>query len=419
MPKDHRKKERKHGRSRRDTDLSEEAEEFDEQLGSLEFRESRRASHSSAVNMLDNLINGGDFSQYRQQRAANAGRSKSPGKMESIYAAPDQSAYEQMLRGTAAPPKYQPYSSAISPETEPEEPEPRGRRKSWWRFSKDLLQDEPPQKPRAGQPPCDGGDEGGEANYGDEDNYHDYKQQRRARQGKAERETDLELAKKQRRAFGQRPKWHPMGWIESAGRATLLVVGGTLVMGLLVALLMTWIFWPRAVHLDFVSVEHDSNPKPYLLLPQSHTVHLRVNSWITVALRNPNFSPALVKRSQVTLWWERKDGRREMFGGTVIDEEAELARRGDLEWKLPVTIEYEGNPKDDPIYEDFVDRCFNDQQPEAAEHGDGRIYLVFEVEVTTEAREKERVGRIEVTRSMMCPMGPKQIQEAFDTLFAE
>lgn len=418
MPKgDHnRKKEgRKHGRSRRDTDISEE--EFDEQLGSLEFRESRRASHSSAVNMLDNLINGGgDFSSQYKQKAAS--RSKSPGKMEaSIYAPADQSAYEQMIRGTAAPPKYQPYSSAISPETEPEEPvEPRGRRKSWWRFSKDLLQDEPaPARERDRDDYYDGHEDEEE----EEDNYHDYKQQRRARQSKAERETDLELAKKQRRAFGQRPKWHPMGWIEGAGRAALLVVGGTLLLGLLAAILMTWIFWPRAVHLDFVSVEHDSNPKPYVLLPQSHTVHLRVNSWITVALSNPNFSPALVKKSQVTLWWERKDGRREMFGGTVIDEEMALARRGAMEWKLPVTIEYEGNPQDDPIYEDFVDRCFNDQQPDAEEHGDGRIYLVFEVEVTTEAREKERVGRIEVSRSMLCPMGPRQIQEVFDTLFAE
>lgn len=325
-----------------------------------------------------------------------------------MYAPADQSAYEQMIRGGAAP-KYHAYPSAISPETIPEEiPEPRGRRKSWWRISKDLLHDDPIEE-----------NEEVDDDWNNGVNYHEYKQKSRAKQSKAVRDVDLELAKKQRKAFGERPWWHPMVLIESAGRTTLLIVGAFLFVGLIVAILLTWIFWPRAIHLGFVNVEHDTNPKPYLLLPQSQSVHVRLNSWITVYLSNPNFSPATIKKSQVTLWWERKDGRREMFGGTVIDEERKLGRREDLQWKLPVTIEYEGNPKDDPIFEDFVERCFTDEQAEGDERGDGRIYMIFEVEMLTEAREKERVSRLEVARSMYCPMGPKQIQEVFDTLFSD
>lgn len=428
---------------------SSDAFDLDAELSDLEFQDGRRGSNGSAVNLIDQLLGdkpSGDYlgeaaDNHRSSKRTHKSPTKSRRKRSPSPAPVDpelQRAYEAMTRGKSAA-GYIPASSKIGRQVQMQSP-PVYAESYYYEEdesgrngispatpdeydARDYAAWRQPNLVDRGQDEYEVGEDGMEAMYWE----------RRHQQSRAERETDIELAKKGRRAFRRRKSWHPIALLETASRTTLLIIAGSVVAGLILAILLTFLLWPRACRLEFLGVDHDTNAKPYFLLPAEKSVHLQVNSQVRVRVSNANFVPALIKKSQVTLYWVRKDGAREMFGGTVIDEETVLPKRSHHDISLPLTIAYSGNPREDPIYEDFVERCFTDVQAGEEEdgsyraaEGDGLIYLSFEIEVTTQLSRsgsakkpaKERTGRMEVVRTMGCPMGPSQIQDIFDTLFA-
>lgn len=193
-------------------------------------------------------------------------------------------------------------------------------------------------------------------------------------------------------------------------RTCVYVVGLVLGLMLIVGVIVGFLVWPRAPTVRFLDIEHDSSPEPYRLLPKQHGVRVRVQSWVQVEAVNPNyFLPARIKKSSVLANWVMFDGAREMFGGSIIDEERVLKPREKAILRLPITIEYFGTATGDPIYKDFVERCYEG-------YGDGTIQLGFVVEITTEAKQIQRTGVITVERSMACPMGRDQIKRILDEL---
>lgn len=227
---------------------------------------------------------------------------------------------------------------------------------------------------------------------------------------------DEELRKRAKKAWG-RPAWHPITVVQgtidylASSKLLLAVLAICFVLGLAIAGLLTYFLWPRAVSIKFVDLEHDKTPNPYRVIPREGGVHLRLQSWILVDVRNPNYFPALIKKSQVVANWMTVDGRREMFGGSITDAEVALKKRETYRLRLPVTIEYMGAPESDPIYSDFLERCY------VGDEIDGRrIGLEWDVQVTTEAKGLERTGVILVERTMACPIGKDMIEAALGQL---
>lgn len=242
-------------------------------------------------------------------------------------------------------------------------------------------------------------------------------EQRRSRRPTApsQNEDDWELRKRAKKVWGRSP-YHPKTILQgtwdyvSSRRVLLIALGAILAAVLLVGGLVTFFVWPRAVSIRFLDIDHDQNPEPYRLVPKEQGVHLRVHSWVNVEVHNPNFFEARIKKSSVIANWVMFDGRKDMFGGSIIDEERTLKKREKYRLRLPITIEYMGSPKEDPIYGDFLERCYDG-------YGDGNIYLNFQIEVTTLAKDIERTGILMVDRSMACPMGKDQIKKALDALY--
>jgi hypothetical protein len=227
---------------------------------------------------------------------------------------------------------------------------------------------------------------------------------------------DEELRKRAKKAWG-RPSWHPVTVIQGTidylanSRLLLAVLAGCFLLGLCIAGLLTYFLWPRAVSIKLIDIEHDKTPNPYRVIPREGGVHLRVQSWILVDVRNPNFFPARIRKSQVVANWMTVDGKREMFGGSITDAEVQLKKRQTHRLRLPVTIEYMGSPESDPIYADFLERCY------VADETDKRmIGLEWDVQVTTEAKGLERTGVILVERSMACPIGKDMIESSLKQL---
>jgi len=215
----------------------------------------------------------------------------------------------------------------------------------------------------------------------------------------------------------RRAWWHPMTVIQgtvdslSGNRILLAIVAGIFLLGLVLAGTLTFLLWPRSVSISFVDLEHDTSPQPYRPIPSAGGIHLRVQSWINVDVRNPNFFGAKIKSSQVIASWMTQAGRKEMFGGSIIDTETLLKKREVLRLRLPVTIEYMGLPMSDPIYGDFLERCYF-----RSEGKGGEIALEWEVQVVTEAKGVERTGVITVDRTMACPIGHDMIEAALGKL---
>jgi hypothetical protein len=222
---------------------------------------------------------------------------------------------------------------------------------------------------------------------------------------------DEELRKRARKIWSGRPAWHPVAVLEwMLSKKSLMVVFAAILLAcLLAAGLLTFFLWPRAVDVVFVDIEHDKNSQPYRVVPREGGVHLRVHSWLHVDVRNKNYFGAKVKKSQVIANWKMLGGRLEMFGGSIVDAESNLASRETLRLRLPVTIEYMGAPQTDPIYSDFLERCL---VPE----GKGTIGLQWEVQVTTEAKGVERTGLVNVERDLVCPIGRDMIGDALKQL---
>lgn len=228
-----------------------------------------------------------------------------------------------------------------------------------------------------------------------------------------------ELRKRSNKDWGGRSAWHPLSCLESFWLAVtqrsrwIYILGLILVLALVTGGIVGFFLWPRALSIKFVDIEHDANPEPYRLIPRQHGVRLRLQSWVRVEVTNPNFVfPAKIKKSSVLANWIMFDGREEMFGGSIIDEERVVGKREKAQLRLPITIEYFGTPKDDPIYMDFLERCYEG-------YGDGTIQLKFLVEITTEAKEIKKTGIINIDRSMACPMGKEQIKKIMDRLYAK
>lgn len=246
--------------------------------------------------------------------------------------------------------------------------------------------------------------------------YEDEQQQqaqRRSRRPTIDKR-EQELRKRANKVWGRSP-YHPLAVLEgtwsyvSQRRILLWVLVGVLATTVLAGMLVGFLVWPRAVTVKFVSIEHDQSPSPYRVIPREKGVHVRVQSWVNVQVRNPNFSPATIKRSTVTANWVSMDGREDMFGGSTTDAESTVGKRQTVDLRLPITIEYMGSPDTDPLYVDFIERCYEAK-------GDGKIYLNFKIEVTTEAKQKERTGVLLIDRSMNCPMGRDQIKKVLRAL---
>lgn len=222
---------------------------------------------------------------------------------------------------------------------------------------------------------------------------------------------DEELRKRAKKVWSARPSWHPVTILEwMLSRKSLMAVLGAIFLAcLLVAALLTFFLWPRPVDVTFVEIEHDKNPQPYRVVTREGGIHLRVHSWLLVDVRNKNYFGAKVKKSQVIANWKKLDGTVEMFGGSIVDAESILASRQTLRMRLPVTIEYMGTPQTDPIYVDFLERCF---VPE----GKGTIGMEWEVQVMTEAKGVERTGLVKVERDLVCPIGRDMIGDALKQL---
>jgi hypothetical protein len=203
------------------------------------------------------------------------------------------------------------------------------------------------------------------------------------------------------------------GTIDYLSQSKLLlgILAMCFVVGLGIAALLTYFLWPRAVSIKFVDLEHDKTPNPYRLVPREGGVHLRLQSWILVDVRNPNYFPASIKKSQVVANWMTVGGKKEMFGGSITDAVVQLKKRETHRLRLPVTIEYMGSPLDDPIYSDFLERCYL-----ADDGGRREIEMAWDVQVTTEAKGVEKTGVILVERSMACPMSPPNIEDALKNL---
>ncbi len=239
----------------------------------------------------------------------------------------------------------------------------------------------------------------------------------RSRRATREMEEDSQLQKKSQRIWGRSP-YHPIS-IAQGMRDTLtasklrisIFVCILALIGITIGLIMFMVL-PRPVSIKFIDIEHDENPEPYRVVPREQGVHLRVQSWVLVEVRNPNFFPAKIKKSQVTANWIMSDGHKEMFGGSITDEERLLKKREKYQLRLPITIEYMGNPERDPIYSDYISRCYFDEKGPS----DRNIYLNFEIVITTEAKEINREGIIFVDRQMACPMGKDTIKKTLDQL---
>lgn len=181
----------------------------------------------------------------------------------------------------------------------------------------------------------------------------------------------------------QNLSWNPIDKVRQFWKFTIsdhwkpLIVGGSFVAVLLTALLL-FLLLPRQAHLTVMAGEGgaaaEASAFTIELVDGGPAVRVRASKNLQISLQNSNWVGALaIQGLQMQAIWhlqssDSQQPNRALLGASQIGENDSASalillapKRQSASIEIPMDLEHSGDPREDVLYNDFLQRCYNTQ----------------------------------------------------------
>lgn len=124
---------------------------------------------------------------------------------------------------------------------------------------------------------------------------------------------------------------------------------------LLISIILIFFLFPRSISITVMDIK-PAGQEQYKFYTANGKMGILSDSHFVCRVTNSNYLPLRIRQASIHAYWVVSDSERVFFGNGSM-EDARVAPRSFNEVKVPLMIDYMGDPRSDAIFQDYLGRC--------------------------------------------------------------